>query len=247
MTWDSKAAGYGVAAAIAVAIVVAVSWAVFKAVLGLATTLVSTTIISTILLAITWAIQVVVTVLMGVLVVGIVAVSALALAWLVVMTYGSALRRFNRWASSAADQSKEAAVDGVSLALLAGVIGVLAWLTTSDFTKAGELSMAKAIALSAMMIAIFKIALYIDSSNVRRSVWPLLLIFYVTPLAYGIYIWKEHSCVPGNSLVCVFELNANQIRDPVTIVGYSLIVSFALFAMTFPYRIATWKRFIGRI
>jgi hypothetical protein len=125
--------------------------------------------------------QILVTVLMGILVIAAVAVAALALGWLVILAYGAAIQRFTRWAGRTTEQSKEAAIDAVSLAVLAGLIGIVAWLTTSDFTKPREMSLAKAIALAAMIITLLKMALYIDSSNVRRAVWPLLVIFYAAP------------------------------------------------------------------
>jgi len=99
-----------------------------------------------------------------------------------------------------------AAIDAAVLAVIAGLIGVLAYCSTGDFLKGHEFGLAKVAAVSSMAIIVCKMALYTNLRVVRNAVWPLLLLFYLVPIAFGAY-YVHSECPNGPYLACVMEFN----------------------------------------
>ena len=209
------------------------------------------TLVSTVIQALAWLIQMAVTIAMGALVICstlLIALGMLALVW---MAYQRALESVSRWVRSFSEDGKSAATDATALAILAGIIGALAYLTTNDFLKSNELSLPKALTLSSIALILLKMALYIDSSNIRRAVWPLLGLVYLAPLVFGYYTFEEEcSKEDGVRAVveCMIDLKPkdNLKVSPMQVAGHALIFVLGALAMLFPFSLATWRRFAGR-
>jgi len=210
------------------------------------------TLVSASISTLAWLIQLAVTVAMGALVIGgtlLIAICVLAVVW---TAYQRAIDSFARWIGRSSEEAKAAATDATALALLASVIGVLAYLTTSDFLNTRELSFPKALTISSMVLVLLKMALYIDSSHVRRAVWPILGIAYLAPFVFGYYIFEQgcSSCRTFRAVLeCLFDLRPPKDESevaPMQVAGHVLIAVFTVVAMLFPFKLATWRRFLGR-
>jgi hypothetical protein len=130
----------------------------------------------------------------------------IAMGRLVLHAIAGAIDQVKQLFAAAGRDAAAAAIDATALAVLAGGIGLVAYLSTGDFLKGHELSLAKAVAVSTIVIVLCKIALYTDSRAVRTAVWPILVVFYAAPFAYGAY--HVHSECPAQPVFeCVMEFD----------------------------------------
>lgn len=137
----------------------------------------------------------------------LVTIAALIGIWmLVVAVVQRAVTQIKDMFDCANKAAVDAAVDAAVLAILAGVIGLLAYLSTGDFLKGHELSLVKATAISSMAIILLKIALYTNLRVVRFAVWPLLVLCYIAPFAFGAY-YVTNACHSRASFACLMEFH----------------------------------------
>jgi hypothetical protein len=196
-------------------------------------------------------IQIAVTVATGAVVIGATLLIALGIAGLVWLAFERAIESIAARVRQFSDEAKTAAADATALAFLAGLIGVLAYLT-GDFLATKELSLPKMVTVSSMLLVLLKMALYVNSKPVRRAVWPLLSIAYVMPFAFGYYIYDQECALHDNSRIvvqCLLDLKPPKGQSevvPTQLAGNALIALLAGFAMVFPFSMSTWKRFLGR-
>lgn len=197
-------------------------------------------------------IQIAITFATGAVVIGSTLFIVLGIVGLVWLAFERAIESIATRVRQFSDEAKTAAVDATALAVLAGLIGVLAYLTTGDFLATKELSLPKMVTVSSMLLILLKMALYVDSKPVRRAVRPLLAIAYVMPFAFGYYI-NDQECashnVSRNVVQCLLYLKPPKGESDMVatqLAGNALIALLAGFAMVFPFSMSTWKRFLGR-